>query len=140
MGAATAILTVKDLPVDGLILWSTVPDMKELFLSRLNKPFDEIIQLESVEYEGWRIDRGFYEDAIQYHILEEFQKVELPKLVVQGSNDNPIFTNGFEQFRANSMGPTQFEMIDLAGHTFETVKHRSEVIQLALDWLLKNIS
>lgn len=140
MGAATAILTVKDQPVDGLVLWSTVPDMKELFLSRLNISHEALENVNSVEYDGWLIDKHFYEDAIQYNIQDEFQKLVIPKLVVQGSKDDSVFTQGFEEFRKISAGQTQFEMIANAGHTFETVKHRKEVIQLTKNWLQKNFS
>ena len=55
---------VKDQPVDGLILWPSVPDMKELFLSRFNMSIAYLGLIESLEYGGWLIDKGFYEDVI----------------------------------------------------------------------------
>jgi len=138
MGATTAILTLPDELVAGLVLWSTVPDMRELFDQRLGRSLDSIPVMAAYEYDGWLIDRDFYLDAIKYNIDEHLKKLRIPKLIVQGSVDDPLFVKGFQHFKAIVQPPVEFQLIPGASHTYETVKHRAEVIQLTSVWL-KNL-
>jgi alpha-beta hydrolase superfamily lysophospholipase len=138
MGAATAILTAMNQPVEGLVLWSTVPDMKELFMSRLELSEAELGDMESLEYEGWLIEGEFYIDAIQYDIMAAVKRLTLPKLFVQGCEDDPVFQRGFERFKEAAPAPSEFELIDGAGHTYETVRHRKEIIARTCAWLNRN--
>lgn len=138
MGAATAILAADGQPIDGLILWSTVPDMEELFLSRIGDVADSLDTLERLEYEGWLIEKDFYLDAVQYDILDCFEKLLQPKLIVQGSGDGTVFTKGFDLFKKAASGKVDFQFLDGAGHTYETVRHRRLVIETSRDWLLQH--
>jgi len=137
MGAATAILTLHNEPATGLILWSTVPDMRELFEQRLGRSLDSVPVMPMYEYDGWLIDREFYLDAIKYNIFEHLKKLHLPKLIVQGTADDPLFVAGFQRFKAVVPSPVEFQLIQDANHTYEMVKHRNEIIQLTSAWLQK---
>jgi len=137
MGAATAILTLDSEEVEGLVLWSTVPDMKKLFEVKLGIPLESAPDFKSYEYEGWLIDREFYLDALRYNISDEFKKLKMPKLIVQGSKDGSVFTEGYEYFKKIALEPVGFHLIENAGHTFQTVKHRKDVIRVTVEWLEK---
>ena len=140
MGAATAILTFKPDEMDGLILWSSVADLRKLFESKLGKSLETAPAFESYEYEGWLIEREFYLDALQYDISECLKTIDIPKLIVQGSNDDTVFIEGYTHFKTIAQKPVDFLWIEDAGHTYETVKHRKEVIQRTLEWLITQTS
>lgn len=135
MGAATAILTVNKLDVKVLVLWSSVPDMHRVFDSTI-KHFGPVDPGKIVfEYEGWNIKRNFWEDAVQFDIMSELAKITIPKFIVQGTDDEPVFVQGFQDFRDIVYPPADFMEIPQAGHTFQTPHHRQLVIRQTLIWL-----
>ncbi len=138
MGAATAILTLPGEPVDGLVLWSTVPDFRRLFEFKLGRPLESVPPIDQYEYDGWLIDRDFYLEAIGYDIESSFKKLDMPRLIVQGSEDDRVFVEGFRQFQTIARPPAEFKLIEGAGHTYQTVKHRKQVIEITLNWLKNN--
>jgi len=135
MGAATAILTANKLDIKALILWSSVPDMHRIFDSTITSlgPVDPDKAV--FEYEGWNINRRFWEDAVHYDIMGELAKITIPKFIVQGTADEPVFVQGFHDFRDLVLPPTDFMEIPKAGHTFQTPLHRQLVIRQTLIWL-----
>ncbi|MDZ7315688.1 MAG: alpha/beta fold hydrolase [candidate division KSB1 bacterium] len=135
MGAATAILTVGSEKVDALVCWSAVPDTKRLFAGYLPN-LDEIKQLpERVEYDGWLIQRDFFLDALKYDVETAFADLSLPKFIVQGTADAPLFVEGFRRFQEVAQPPADFMEIPGAGHTFQTPHHRKQVVRQTLIWL-----
>lgn len=138
MGAATAIITVTEQPVAALVLWSTVPDFRQLFSSLFADYQEKIAAADAIEYDGWLIKKSFWQDSLQYDIQSEFKKLSLPKLIVQGTADAPLFVNGFQILQTIAMPPADFFEIPAAGHTFQTVAHRQQVIQTTLTWLKRH--
>jgi len=138
MGAAAVILTVNDLDVEAVVLWSSVPDMNKV-LAANTKSMDELIPDKIVyEFEGWAIKRYFWEDAVQYDIKEQLAKITLPKFIVQGTADDPVFVQGFHEFREIVLPPADFMEIPDAGHTYQTPDHRHKVIRQTLIWLKRH--
>ncbi|RPI00796.1 MAG: alpha/beta fold hydrolase [Calditrichaeota bacterium] len=135
MGAATTILTVADQPVEAVVLWSTVPDMKQLFNSYVDQAIDKVAHIEFVEHDGWRLRTDFIRDAVQYDIYKAFAALTIPKLVVQGTADSSLFVDGFFHFRDIATPPADFMEIPEAGHTFQTSHHRWQVIRQTVLWL-----
>lgn len=139
MGAATAIVTVKAHPVAALVLWSTVPDFRQLFASLFADYQEKIASVDAIEYDGWFIKKNFWEDSLQYDIQSEFKDLSMPKLIVQGTADAPLFVTGFQTLQKIAMPPADFYEIPAAGHTFQTVAHRRQVIQTTLTWLKRHV-
>jgi len=142
MGAATAVLTLaheKVPEVAGLVLWSTVPDFRTLFEAKVGMPLEKFPPLEQYEYDGWLIDREFYTEAVEYDVKRALAELRLPKLIVQGGADEPVFTQGFEDFKRIAPPPVKFHRIEGAGHTFQTVAHRREVIAYSRNWLISQL-
>lgn len=139
MGAASAIITVADQPVDALVLWSTVPDFQQLFSSLFADYQEKIAAVDKIEYDGWQIKKTFWEDSLQYDVQNAFKNLSLPKLVVQGTADAPLFVSGFQMLQKIALPPCDFYEIPAAGHTFQTVAHRREVIQTTLNWLKRHV-
>lgn len=138
MGAATAILTLINESVDGLILWSTLPDFRKLFEQHTNDQLEGALKKVNVfEYEGWLVERGFVLEALSFDIQKSFAKLTLPKLIVQGDQDEPLFREGFEAFKKIAVGPTTFVKIPGARHTYDTVKHRKQVLAETISWFRK---
>ncbi len=135
MGAATAILTIKDQPVEALITWSSVPDMKKVFEQHVQNPEHAVEQQTVFEHDGWRIHRDFFLDAVQYDIQKALSQLTVPKLVVQGTEDEEVFVQGFHQFRDIVTPPADFMEIPGAGHTYQTPQHRHKVIRQTAIWL-----
>lgn len=140
MGAATAVLTLADQPVEALVLWSTVPDLKQLFESYVEEPSQLAALPETVEHDGWLIDADFFYDALRYDVPQAFSALTLPKLIIQGTADAPLFVRGFEIFRDIVTPPADFMEIPEAGHTFQKPQHRKQVIRQTAIWLGRRFS
>lgn len=138
MGAATCILAAEHLDVQAMILWSTVPDMKQVFKSRLGA-LDEVPNIDKAqEFEGWLIRPSFMYDAFNYDIAASFIKITIPKLVIQGMADEPVFVSGFYKLQEIAYPPADFMEIPLAGHTYQTPEHRKKVIRQTCLWLKRH--
>ncbi len=139
MGAATAILTAKDLDIQAIVLWSSVPDMQEIFkdkTSEFQKAVDNDITV--IDYNGWRIHKDFMLDALAYDVRDSLKEIAIPKFILQGTADNPVFVEGFHKFRDIVIPPADFMEIPEAGHTFQTSNHRRQAIRQTLIWLMRN--
>ncbi len=135
MGAAAVILTVNKFDVEAVVLWSAVPDMKTVFAANIKSMGDFDPDKIVYEYEGWSIKRYFWEDAVQYNIKEQLARIKAPKLIVQGTADDPVFVQGFHEFREIVLPPADFMEMPDAGHTYQTPGHRLKVIRQTLIWL-----
>jgi uncharacterized protein len=135
MGGATAILNAPSNNVDLLVTWSSVPDMKILFENYVGNLPHDVPDLDVHEYEGWEVKRSFWEDGITHDVMAALECVTNPKLIVQGTEDSPLFVKGFHAFRDVVLPPADFMEIPDAGHTFQTPKHRRQVIRQTLIWL-----
>ena len=136
MGAATAILTLVDEKVDGLILWSTLPDFRRLFEQYTNGQLEgDLKKVDVIEHDGWLVERGFVLEALSFDVQKSFARLSLPKLIVQGDQDGPLFREGFEAFKKITAGPARFVKIPGAHHTYDTAKHRKQVISETINWL-----
>ncbi len=135
MGAATAILTMPQENVDALVLWSTVPDFRRLFEMFAGNLQDALKKVDVYEHEGWLVERAFVLEALRYDVQTAFKKITIPKLMVQGDRDGELFVRGFEEFKKIASGDTEFHLIPGAQHTYDTVKHRKEVIEATREWL-----
>jgi pimeloyl-ACP methyl ester carboxylesterase len=138
MGGATAILTLKDTPVDVLITWSSVPDMYQLFGNYAGAVSESSPGGDMFEYDGWLIRREFWEDATQYNIKNALATLSMPKFIVQGTADAPLFVRGFHDFQEVVLPPCDFMEIPAAGHTYQTPAHRKQVIRQTMIWLKRH--
>ncbi len=138
LGAATAILTVRHLPVDALITWSAVPDMNPLYKNLVDDLIDNGKDNEPYEYDGWPLSRDFFGDAAQYDIQADLATLTMPKCMMQGTADHPLFVDGFADFQKIVLPPADFMEFPDAGHTFQTPAHRRQVIKQTTRWLLRH--
>jgi len=138
MGAATAILTVTTEPVDVLILWSSVPSTKDLIFQHVGVSQHDVAEKSIYEYDGWEIKKEFATDALGFDIQKELAAITIPKLILQGTADAPLFTRGFEEFRDCVRPPADFMHIMDAGHTYQNPHHRRQVIRQTVIWLNRN--
>ena len=92
-------------------------------------------KLKSYEFNGWLLYQDFWQDALKYDVQKALSRLEMPKLIIQGDADKPLFVQGFEDFRLIVQPPCDFMMMPGAGHTFETVQHRRQVIRNTVIWL-----
>ncbi len=135
MGAATAILTMPQENVEALVLWSTVPDFRRLFEMFAGNLQDALKKVDVYEHEGWLVERAFVLEALAYDVQGAFKKIKVPRLLVQGDRDGELFVRGFEEFKKIASGDVEFHLIPGAQHTYDTVKHRGEVIEITREWL-----
>ncbi len=138
MGAATCILGMQaGLDVECAVLWSTVPDFARLFSSKSGVDVTRATLPETYEYNGWLVHRDLITDALRYDVQAAARNAKVPLLFVQGDQDDPVFVEGFNIFRSAELPHADFVLIPGAGHTFQTVRHRAEVIRITLEWLRK---
>ncbi len=139
MGAATAILTLTDETADALITWSAVPDMRRLFESVVGNLDTISDEIQVYNYEGWQIERGFLDDALQYDVAAAFKTLALSKFLVQGTEDDVVFVEGFNRFRRLAVPPADFMEIPDAGHTYVKPAHRRQVIRQTVIWMKRHL-
>lgn len=139
-GASAAILCAEILQIDAIILWSAVPDTKELLEQHLNVDLSTVPHNSIVVYNNWEMETAFIEDVLQFDIKQSFSQIEIPKLIVQGMRDAPLFQNGFHVFRNIARPPCDFMELPDATHTFPDPRHRRQVIRQSLIWLNRQIN
>ena len=139
MGGATAVLAAAEEPADALITWSCVPDMQRLIQYYAGQLDQNNTDLQVHEHEGWLIKRKFWIDAVQRDVQKALAKIAIPKLVVQGTADEPLFLQCFREFKNAVIPPAHFMEIPGAGHTFQTPAHRKQVIRQTSIWLKRNL-
>jgi len=140
LGAATAILTAHEVDVDALILWSTVPDMNALYDYLKVDLIDSGNESEPFEYDGWQLSRDFFADANQYDVKNALTQITAPKCIMQGTEDAPLFIDGFADFQKIVLPPTDFMEFPGAGHTFQKPVHRRQIIKQTTLWLLRHMT
>jgi len=138
MGAATAILTLAETLADALITWSAVPDMRKVFEAHINTVYRVPEHNGLYEHEGWLIKKEFWEEALHYDVAAAFARLAMPKFILQGSADDPVFVDGFHHFRDLAVPPADFMEIPGASHTFIAPAHRHQAIRQTLIWLKRN--
>ncbi|MBN2355023.1 alpha/beta fold hydrolase [candidate division KSB1 bacterium] len=138
MGGATAILTLADTPAQAMVTWSAVPDLEKLFGSYVDNVHELAAQVDQHEHNGWIIKKEFWHDAIQYDIKKALAKITIPKFIVQGTADSPVFVQGFKDFQDIAMPPADFMEIPGGGHTYPSPQHRRQVIRQTLIWLKRH--
>ena len=137
LGAATAILAIPGQPVDALITWSAVPDMRLLYEHHA----EEFISNDKdiIEYNGFLLKREFFQQAIEYDIQDSLAHITVPKFIVQGTADEQLFVDGFFSFRNVVTPPADFMHVPDAGHTFANPVHRRRVIRQTTLWLQRHL-
>jgi uncharacterized protein len=140
MGGATCILTVSDIPVDYMITWSAVPDMEKIFQEFGGDLSADSADVQDIVYNGWKVNRTFWEDGYKHDIQSAFQNIKIPKLVIQGTEDKQLFVDGFKAFRDLAYPPADFMEMPGAGHTFQTPAHRRQVIHQSYIWLKRKLA
>jgi len=142
MGGATAILTQSQIASRVLVTWSAVPDMGKLFQSYVSNAPQLAARedLQFYDHDGWLIAKEFWHDAMSYDIQSAFAGITVPKLIIQGSEDSPVFLQGFQAFRDIALPPAEFMDIPGANHTFTQPQLRRQVIRQTLVWLKRNFA
>lgn len=139
MGGATCILAAADIPIDYMITWSAVPDMQKIFEEFGGEYSTAETEVQEIIYDGWKINRSFWEDGNEYDILSAFREIKIPKLVIQGTADKELFIKGFFAFRNVAYPPADFMEMPGAGHTFQTPNFRRQVIHQTYIWLKRKL-
>lgn len=139
MGAATAILTQVQTPVDLLVSWAGVPDMAKTFQAYSIDREAIMIQEEEYIYDGWVIKKAFWEEAMRYDIQAALAQITIPKFFVQGMADAPLFVQGFHAFRTIVQPPADFMEMPAANHLFSHPAHRHQAIWQTLIWLKRHL-
>lgn len=139
LGAAIAILTLAEKPVDALITWSAVSDFQKLFdVLAPAKLKENKNALEHFEYNGWILKRAFWNDALSHDIQEKFIMLKMPKLILQGDADEEVFVDGMRQFMDNAYPPCDFYEIPGAGHTYQGVHYTKKLLSVTTQWLKRH--
>lgn len=139
LGAATAIVTIGEEPVDALVTWSAVPDMNPLYDNLVHDLYDSGQEDRPFEYDGWLLSRDFFDDAKRYDVKAALARLDLPKCFMQGTADTSFFTDGLRDFQKIVRPPADFMEFPGAGHTFQTPVHRRQVIKQTTLWLLRHM-
>ena len=135
LGAATAILTIVNEPVDCLITCSAVADTKKLFNARAPEIIKRNNTIGIYEHDGWIINKNFWKDAVKYDIVKAFSIIKIPKLILQGETDDAPFVEGFKTLQRAASPPCDFYFFPGVGHTFKKSKDRAHFHRIVNRWL-----
>lgn len=85
------------------------------------------------------VGRAFYSDRPQTDVPEAYCHLTVPKLHLQGSNDQKGFISEFQKYFAVAREPKKHVIIDGADHTFSEWPHRRKAIDTTARWFLKHL-
>lgn len=147
LGASVSILGWNKM-IKTLILWSPVNVTEELFIKSLGEKTCREIEEKGFfdlrfNENGWKtetsfkIGKEFLKDVRKTNIINGVKSVKCPILLIQGTEDEVIGTEGSKQIYSGANQPKEIKMIEGANHTFDNLEHEKEVIQLSLDWFNK---
>lgn len=136
MGGAISVFVAEKYQnqLSGMITWSCVPSFNPS--SPSTHWFPKVPVITNVE----SIGHIFLKDMPEKDISETYQKLQLPKLQIQGDKDFDYFQSEFESFFHKSPEPKKHIVIPGADHVFTNTAHRKEAIQLTLAWIEEILS
>jgi len=143
LGGVVSILTAAENPiVKAVCTWSSPADLKSLSSISdslgVNAGFigKGYVDLPS----GYRVGRGFFEDALKHDILGSCSKISpRPLLIIHGSRDNVVPVEHAKMLYNSAGEPKKLVVIDGADHTFNRRDWESKVIEITVEWFKKTL-
>jgi hypothetical protein len=140
-GLVAACAAARDGAVSGLVLWSAVADLAEVFEERHESaPERKALQRQGYyDYGAHRIGEGFVESVRRVDPLEELASWGGPALLVHGSEDGSVPVEHAGRYERALSGETTVHIIEGADHTYAGVAWEREAIEVTRDWLVERM-
>jgi hypothetical protein len=145
MGGAVAAMVTARRPdeVRGLALLSAVADPARIVsFIRTGKYETQLAQWGHLDMNGHKVGRGFLQDVEGKFPAGDLAAYPGPVLVVHGSGDSTVPASEaltYQDARRSGKGPTQLEIIDKADHTYASLTHTQQVLELVKKFFGENL-
>jgi hypothetical protein len=134
-GCVAACLAGRDGRVKSLVLWAAAAHPEGLH-ERLKPEFGD---REVLDFSGWGLGRGFLNDLLEVHPLEDAAKYTGPTLIVHGENDQAVPLSHAHDFEKALGGSKRVRVIAGADHVFSNLTWQSEAVSTSRQFLLDTI-
>lgn len=139
-GCVSAYAAVRDGRVKALVLWASVADLPEVFMSRWNETIRQVLETQGwFDIGGWKVSRNFYEDGLKVDPLREAVRYDGAALIVHGTEDTAVPVDHAYRYHAAFRCTKRLHLINGADHTFARCDWEEEVIKVTLEWLHMNL-
>jgi len=142
MGGIDSILFASgNKKIKALVTMATRADTKEFLNSYFDKyQQDQWRQRGYIQMHNFNeISSDFLQDAEGHEVLESLKSIRCPLLVIHGTDDTRVpFEDARELFN-HAPEPRQIELIEGANHRFTEDTLRDQVLDILIDWLIRNL-
>lgn len=134
-GCVAASLAGRDPRVKSLVLWAALGHPGRL-QERLAEAFGDS---EVLDYEGWGLGRGFLDDLVNIHPLDDARRYRGPSLIVHGENDASVPVSDAHDFREALGAGSRLHLIAGADHVFSSLPWQAEAISSSREFLKETL-
>lgn len=142
MGGMVAVLASGEEPdVAALALWNPSSDLAALAERRRTGAVEQQMrEWQCVDQNGWAVGLPFLAELPELKPLEAILQSTPPVLIVLGEADTVVSPEeglAYERTLRDAGRPVEVHLIRDAGHTFQTLPHKKEAIQITGAWLAR---
>lgn len=144
MGGAVASALAGDRKEDikTLCLWAPAGNMGELIRKQIDESGYDIEDIRKAGYAelgGLRIGIGFFDDVMGLDIFDRARRYYGRVLIIHGENDRTVPVGVSERYLQYYGSRATLKVIKEADHTFNNSLWEKEVIDLTVDYLVKEL-
>lgn len=85
-----------------------------------------------------RLKYDYYKDAVSYNLYQEAEKIKVPTLIIQGTQDKSIPMETTTELVKHLSNP-HLEIIEDADHNFREPEHFKQMIQKSVEFFKQNL-
>jgi pimeloyl-ACP methyl ester carboxylesterase len=137
---ASALAGERNDEIKCLCLWSPAGNIGELVMSVLSE--DDISLLRKngcLDYGGFPMGVGFVDDIVKLDIFEIAGKFQKNVLILHGDNDTKVPISTSKVYLDHYAGRAELEVINGAGHTFNSFKWEKQVLDSTVGFFCKEL-
>jgi len=139
---ASALAGERKDDIKALCLWAPAGNMGELIekqMAESGRDIEEIRKVGYAEFGGLRVGIGFYDDVMGLDIFDKARKYEGSVLIIHGEKDRAVPVGVSERYLQYYGSRATLKVIKEADHTFNNSLWEKEVIDLTVDYLVKEL-
>jgi hypothetical protein len=138
-GMVTAIASGDEPELAALVLWNPTADLAQIAERRRTEGADQQLrEWQCVDQNGWAVGLPFLAELPQLKPLEAILKSNVPVLIVLGEADEVVSPEEgytYEKILRAAGRSVEVHLVRGGGHTFQTLPHKKEAIEVTGAWL-----
>jgi alpha/beta superfamily hydrolase len=124
--------------VAALVTWSPVPDFRAWSMMAFPaSAWEGAMAGKSFAYGAYTLGPRFFLDCRQLDIPGAYARLQMPKMIVEGTNDLQGFQSGNYLNHLAAGEPKRMHLIPGGDHVFNSPEHRREAVRASLEFFLE---